>query len=73
MISAAGIMCAISPLYEASNNHTTQGRKEMLYMTGGIQVNSHCMTIAFIHFVALPLSIYNHGSISLPPWNLIAS
>ena len=23
---------------------------------GDIQVNSHCVTIAFLHFVALPLS-----------------
>ena len=37
-------------------SHITRGRKEMLYVTGDIQVNSHCMTIAFLHFVALPLS-----------------
>ena len=37
-------------------NYTTRGRTEILYVMGDIQVNSHCMTIAFVHFVALPLS-----------------
>lgn len=47
-------------LYEASNNglsHITRGCKEMLYwyVMGDIQVNSYCMTVAFIHFVAFPV------------------
>ena len=37
-------------------SHTTRGHKEMLNVMGDIQVNSHCVTIAFLHFVALPLS-----------------
>ena len=32
------------------------GQKEMLNGMGDIQVNNHCMTLAFLHFVALPLS-----------------
>ena len=37
-------------------SHITRGHKEMLYVTGDIHENSHCMTIAFLHFVVLLLS-----------------
>ena len=37
-------------------SHIARGHKEILYGTADIHVNSHRMTLAFLHFVALPLS-----------------
>ena len=37
--------------------HTALGQKELMYETEDIQVNNPHVTLGFLHFVALPLSM----------------